>query len=206
LSLGHFEGDADWQKFFKYGLYIAQVAIRTDKALGLDPKAWVGHYRLYGWINNREHRKFAEKGQLPVAGSYVNYGFGVSCDQMITKWLDVFGRAGWQRPNVIRASGGATIEWSWSAGAQINGCYWKRIDDRFAFAIGQNFVSKEYIDAGNPGSNEGHVEFYYACKLNPCLTISPDIQFIWNPNGVSSSSKGDADTIFVYGTRLHYVF
>lgn len=206
LSLGHFEGEANWKKFFKYGLYIAQAAIRTDKALGLDPKKWTGHYRIYGWINNREHQKLAGKGEMPVHGSFVNYGFGVSIDQMIGPWLDVFGRAGWQRPNVKLASSGATIEWSWSAGMQINGCLWKRVDDRLAFAAGQDFVSKEYIDAGNPGSNEGHIEIYYTWKLNPCLSISPDIQLVWNPNGVSSYSRGDADTIVAYATRLHYVF
>lgn len=205
LRAAHFEGDGSYQQFFRHGLYIAQATIRTDKLLKLDSDKYEGHYRAYGWLNNRDHAKYAAAGQTAILEDYLNYGFGASIDQKINRYTYIFGRCGWQRPDVVRANGGALVEWSWSAGMQINGCVWKRPDDRFAFAVGQDFVSKPFIDAGNPGANEGHIEVYYAWKLNPCLTVSPDIQLIWNPNGVGAFSKGDAECIFVYGARLHYV-
>ena len=81
-----------------------------------------------------------------------------------------------------------------------------REDDVLAFAIGQVFPSEEYKDAGNPGKGEGHIEAYYKLQVNKCLAISPDIQLIWNPNGVGKSSEGDNDTIFVYGMRAYLEF
>ena len=206
LDLGHFEGDDKWQKLFKYGMYMAQATFKPVKALGLDPTEWNGNYRFYGWLNNRDHSKYVALGQLQGTGEYTSYGFGLSFDQMITGRLDLFGRFGWQQPYTIPASGGACVEWSWSGGMQISGSYWNRIQDHIAVAVGQNFVSNEYIDAGNPGANEGHIEAYYSWKLNRCLTISPDVQLIWNPNGVSYSRQGEPEPVFVYGTRVHYIF
>ena len=206
LSAAHFEGNADYQQMFEHGLYIAQATIRTDKLFGFDPKNWMGHYRAYGWVNNRTHSKYAAQGEITGPGDYINYGFGVSIDQKIDPYIFIFGRLGWQRPDVIPASGGANVEWTWSTGLQVNGCYWKRPNDHFAFAVGQDFVSKNYINAGNAGANEGHIEVYYAWKMNPCLTLSPDLQLIWNPHGVSQSCQGDAEPVFVYGGRLNLVF
>lgn len=83
----------------------------------------------------------------------------------------------------------------------MTGKYWNRADDVLAFAVGQVFPSKEYKDAGNGGVAEGHFEAYYNLKLTKNLAISPDIQLIWNPRGVSESYQGYKNTIFVYGVR-----
>jgi carbohydrate-selective porin OprB len=206
LDLGHFEGDATWQQLFRNGMYIAQGTIKSAELLGIDPAKWSGNYRFYGWVNDRDHSKYAMQTETPASGKFANYGFGLSFDQMIGQTLGVFSRFGWQRPDLVPVSGGATVEWTWSGGIQINGRYWNRCEDHLSFAVGQDFVSKEYKDAGNPSSNEGHIESYYSWKLNRCLTVSPDVQLIWNPNGVSKSWQGDAEPIFVYGTRIHYVF
>jgi carbohydrate-selective porin OprB len=136
----------------------------------------------------------------------VNYGFGLSFDQVVENVFDLFGRFGWQRPDLMPLAGGPTVEWSWSGGVQVCGKYWKRNEDHIAVAVGQDFVSKEYKDAGNPGSNEGHIEAYYSWKLNRCLTVSPDLQLIWNPNGVSKAWQGDMEPVWVYSARVQYVF
>ncbi len=206
LDLGHFEGNDKWQQLFKHGMYVAQATIKSARLFKIDPEQWAGSYRFYGWLNNRDHSKYVTRGQTRGAGEYTSYGFGLSADQMVTSRLVLFGRFGWQQPDMVPARGGACVEWSWSGGVQICGAYWSRVQDHIAVAVGQNFVSKEYIDAGNPGANEGHVEAYYSWKLNRCLTISPDVQLIWNPNGVSTSRQGDGEPVFVYGVRTHYVF
>lgn len=206
LDLGHYEGNDDWQQLFKHGMYIAQTKLKPAELFGLDPAQWTGNYRFYGWANNRFHSKYVDEGESQGEGKYINYGLGMSFDQMVGKKLGVFGRFGWQRPDLKPAGGGPTVEWAWSGGIQICGVYWKRTQDHLSISVGQDFVGTEYKDAGNPGSNEGHIEAYYSWKLNMCLTISPDIQLVWNPNGVSKSWQGDAEPVFVYATRVHYVF
>ena len=206
LDLGHFEGSADWQQLFKNGMYIAQGNIKPSALIGADPVKWGGNYRFYGWVNDRDHLKYVEAGQMQGNESYINYGLGLSFDQIVANAFDLFGRFGWERPDIIPVSGSATVEWAWSGGIQVSGKYWARAEDHIAVAVGQDFVSKEYKDAGNPGSNEGHIEAYYSWRLNRCLTISPDLQLIWNPNGVSKAWQGNSEPVFVYSTRIHYVF
>jgi len=202
FELGYFEADGDWDDIFDHAFYMAQINARPAELLNMDSELWNGNYRFYGWINDQFHTELVDPGDTASADK-VNYGFGASFDQMVTDIFGLFGRFGWQRPDMIPVDGSATIEWAWSAGAQMSGSYWNRKEDILAFAIGQAFPSDEYDDAStdNYGHGEGHIEAYYSVKLNDHLTISPDIQAIWNPNGVSKSSEGDKDTIFVYGMR-----
>ena len=204
FDLGYFEGDGDWDDIFDHAVYTAQVNFKPAELLGIDAEEWSGNYRFYTWINDQHHTKLVDEGD-PVTEDYkeMNYGFGISLDQMITGVFGIFGRFGWQRPYIIPADGSATLKWTWSTGAQMTGSYWNREDDVLAFAIGQVFPSNEWDDASsdNYGAGEGHIEAYYKCQLNECLAISPDIQFIWHPNGVRKSSEGDDDVIFVYGAR-----
>ena len=88
----------------------------------------------------------------------------------------------------------------------MTGTYWNRDEDIVAIAVGQNIPGKDYGDAGNPHDNETQLETYYAFKVNDHLTLSPDLQVIWSPNGVGSENEGDNDTIFVYGARAQVGF
>ncbi|MCK4463991.1 MAG: carbohydrate porin, partial [Candidatus Omnitrophica bacterium] len=205
FDLGYFEGDGDWDDIFDHNVYTAQVNLKPAELFdNIDPDQWSGNYRFYSWINDRDHTKLVDEGD-PATDDYkeMNYGFGISCDQMMTDVFGIFGRFGWQRPNIILVDDSATLECAWSAGAQMSGYYWNREDDVLAFAIGQAFPSEEWDDASstNYAAGEGHIEAYYKCQINECLAISPDIQLIWHPNGVRKSSEGDDDTIFVYGIR-----
>ncbi len=133
-----------------------------------------------------------------------NYGVGLSFDQMLTDLFGVFARVGWQRPDLAIASTNPNVapcEGSWSAGLQVNGKIWCREDDVIGIAVGQVLPSQHYKDAGNGGAGEGHFEAYYRFKVNSNLYISPDIQCIWNPRGISEPYQGDNNTIFVYGVR-----
>lgn len=214
LELGYYEGNADWEDIFDHAFYTAQLNIKPENILHIDPEQWSGNYRLYGWINDRFHTKLIEANKTVFNDTKeMNYGFGLSFDQSISDGFGIFGRYGWQRPNIMPADATAgtppdmaTVEHAWSSGIQISGKYWNRSDDILTFAIGQAFPSDEYDDAGGGGSTEGHIETYYSLKLNECLTISPDFQVIWNPNGISKSSEGDDDPIFVYGMRGQFDF
>ena len=129
---------------------------------------------------------------------------GLSFDQKLTDIYGIFTRFGWQRPEVTIASTSpntAPVEATWSAGFQMKGRYWNRPDDVFAFAFGQVLPSKQAKDAGNGGAAEGHFEAYYNFKLTKNLAISPDVQWIWNPHGISEPYQGYDSSIFVYGVR-----
>jgi len=210
FEFGYFEGDGDWENIVDHNVYMTQMNFNPTKLFNYDADQWDGNYRFYFWVNDRWHEKLAESDMASAKTKEINYGLGLSCDQMITDVFGIFGRFGWQRPDILPAditmadvTNNPTLEWTWSTGAQMTGKYWNREDDVLAFAIGQVFPSKKWKDASlnNYGAGEGHIEAYYKCQLNQNLAISPDIQLIWNPNGVSKSIEGDYNTIFVYGVR-----
>jgi len=210
LDVGYFNADASWKHVFDHGFYMAQVNFKPVELFGnVDKNQWGGNYRFYTWINDQNHEKLVKEAETASDKTKeLNWGFGLSCDQKVTDVFGIFGRFGWQRPDIAMVDGSATLEWTWSVGTQMTGTYWNRENDVLAFAIGQVFPSKKWKDASsdNYGAGEGHIETYYKCQLNDCLAISPDLQVIWNPNGVDKSSQGDNDTIFVYGVRAQVDF
>ncbi|MBL7156565.1 MAG: carbohydrate porin [Candidatus Omnitrophica bacterium] len=216
-ELSYFSGDADYDDVFDKNFYSFQFNFRPSEieALGIDTEQFDGNYRTYFWMNDRNHEKLAKDDESSDKGKILNYGFGFSFDQMVTDAFGLFGRFGWQRPDVlpgditmVDVTTNPTLEWSWSTGGQVAGKYWKRDDDVLACAIGQIFPSKAWKDASPSdfGAGEGHIEIYYKCQLFKWLAISPDFQLIWNPYGVSHSYQGENDTIFVYGTRAQVDF
>lgn len=54
---------------------------------------------------------------------------------------------------------------------------------------------------GNRSANEKIVEMYYRYQLNKNVSISPDVQYYWNPGGTAPSPG-----IFVLGSRLNVTF
>jgi len=202
FEFNYFEGDGDWEKIFKHGMYTWQLNFKPASFFNLDHDEWDGNYRFYAWLNARKHAKLVDKGDAPSTDTKEsNYGFGISFDQMATDVFGLFCRLGWQRADVIPADGGATILLAWLGGIQMTGKHWNRKEDVVSFGIGQIAPSKEYIDAGNSGKPEGHIETYYRCQVNKVLQIGPDFQLIWNPDGV-----GGVDPVFTYGFRTRLVF
>ena len=204
FSFNYWEGDADWERVFEGGIYTMQVNIKPSKLFGMDRSQWDGNYRFYSWFNTRFHTKLVFAGSVPSPDvKEYNYGFGLSFDQMITDIYGVFVRCGFQRPDLIPAGGGTSIGFSWSAGAQMKGEYWGREKDVFGLGLGQVVPSKEYVKDGNSGRTEGHLEAYYSFAITDFLFISPDLQFVWNPDGLPVK---DIDPVFVYGLRVHADF
>jgi len=201
FKFNFFEADADWERIFKNGMYTWEIDLKPAYLFDLDPEQWDGNYKLYGFINSLFHTKLTNEGQARSSrNKEMNYGFGFTADQKITDVFAVFGRLGWQRPDIIPSKGGATIYMAWLAGARMTGKYWKRENDVFAFLVGQDVPSEQYKKAGNPGLPEGHFEIYYSYQLNKVFTISPDFQLVWNPNGDGNSPD---NPVFAYGLRIH---
>jgi len=176
------------------------------KAFGYDEDMWGGNYRFYCWYNGLDHAKLVWSGESSTENNKErNYGFGLSFDQAITDVFGVFARYGWERHDINIAStnaNAAPLESAWSLGMQMTGKYWKRNNDILAFAFGQAIPSKQYKDAGLGFiSPEGHFETYYRIQLTKNLALSPDIQVVWNPHGVSEPYQGSSIPMFIYGMR-----
>lgn len=209
FEYNYMEGDADWQRIFEGGIHTFQFNLKPAKILGLDASKWDGNYRFYSWLNTQDHTKLSEQGNgSSTATKEFNYGLGMGMDQMLGEVFGIFCRLGWQRPGILPANGNTPVYITWSCGGQMTGKYWRRVNDIAGLAVGQLFPSKQWIDAANNnyGAGEGHIEAYYNFALTRYIHISPDLQLIWNPNGVSKGCQGDTDPIFVYGARLNVLF
>jgi len=207
LGYGIFDGDSDWDKIGDNLFNIGQVTLKTN--FFNQP----GNYRLYGWNNNAYHTKWHD----PDEQKENSYGFGLSFDQKTNDIITLFVRYGWQDPRVYNpdtkaaADGfGYSLEQSWSSGLQIEGKKWGREKDVLGFAVGRIVPSDDYKKAGTVSvaspraKTEGHLEVYYRICVNDHLSISPDIQYIWNPFGKDVADY--TDNIFAVGMRAQVDF
>ncbi|NQT32202.1 MAG: carbohydrate porin [Candidatus Omnitrophica bacterium] len=181
----------DWENLFDNPFLAAQLNFMPAKAFDYDEEMWGGNYRVLFWYNGAPHAKVKDTDDFERG----NVGFGFTCDQKITDVYGVFGRFGWADPTK------SDLGYDWSIGGQMIGRYWNREDDVVAIAIGQAIPGKEYRDVNVYDKSETHLEAYYAFKVNDHLTLTPDMQIIWEPNGGGTTAGKDSDTIFVYGLR-----
>ena len=84
---------------------------------------------------------------------------------------------------------------------QLKGSFWNREDDILGLALGQVTPSGEYkkADSNLNAKDEGHFEAYYNYKVNEHLTLTPDLQVIWNP--YRDDASNGKSTITVVGMR-----
>jgi hypothetical protein len=161
-----------------------------------------GNYRVYGWLNDKDHIKWSNSAETKEKG----YGFGLSFDQELNDVLGIFARYGWQNPKVYASGTDFSLEQAWSAGIQLSGSLWGRSDDFLGLAFGRVIPSDDYKAAGTnlKADPENHLEAYYNFRVNDYLSISPDIQVIWDSYGGDAAS-GDK-TIVVGGIRSQVDF
>ena len=189
------DADSDWENFFDDVFFAGQFDFKPNLF------SRQGNYRVYGWLNNKDHTKWSEPSSTKENG----YGFGLSFDQELTDDLGIFARYGWQDPEVYANGADFSLEQFYSIGVQISGNRWNRNDDVFAVAFGQIFPSDDYKKADNrKADSEKHLEAYYSFKVNDHLAVSPDIQVIWDPYG-GDAANGDK-TIVVGGLRAQVDF
>ncbi len=195
ISLVMADANADGDDFFD-GVFSACQVDYQPQFLNQE-----GHYRVYFWHNNKKHIKWLD----PAKTNESSYGIGLSFDQTLTPTVGIFGRYGWQNPNVFAEGQDFSLEQAWSVGLQWKLGLGKRENDIFAIALGQIFPSSEYKKANDVrGWSEKHLEAYYSIYINDVLAITPDIHVIWQPFG-GDATNGD-DTIFVGGIRTQVTF
>ncbi|MBC8458483.1 MAG: carbohydrate porin, partial [Deltaproteobacteria bacterium] len=195
IELATMDANADWEDAFDNIFFSGQLNFKPNI---LDRP---GNYRFYGWLNDKDYIKWDDAAKTKEE----NYGFGLSFDQELTDVLAAFARYGWQNPEVYADGADFSLEQSWSAGIQLAGGLWGRDDDIFAIAFGQVIPSDDYKKANSvKADSEEHLEAYYSFKVNDHLTVSPDLQVIWDPYG-GDATNGDK-TIFVGGIRTQVDF
>ena len=195
VELAAMDANADWEDAFDNIFFSGQLNFKPN--LFKRP----GNYRVYGWLNDKDYIRWDDAAKTKEE----NYGFGLSFDQELTDVLAAFARYGWQNPEVYADGSDFSLEQSWSAGIQLAGSLWGRDDDVFAIAFGQVIPSDDYKKANSvKADSEEHLEVYYSFKVNDHLTVSPDIQVIWDPYG-GDATNGDK-TIFVGGVRTQVDF
>jgi hypothetical protein len=195
ISFGWADGDADWNELGKRSFFIGEI--------GLHPKfsELQGNYRLYSWF--REHQKdddFGVSWRDRIRGRHRSkdgWGLGLSLDQAINPNITLFARLGYQDKKVYE------FNWAWSLGAEVKGSYWGRKEDVLGAAFGMAMISSDYKDFkkavdGEPWvkENESHLELYYRFQLNKHISLSPDLQILWNAQG-----NGKFDPVMVIGLR-----
>lgn len=185
------DGDGDWEDLFEDSFFAGQINIKPN----LFDRS--GNYRFYGWGSDREHTKWDDVTRTKER----NYGFGLSFDQEVNNNMGIFARYGWQNPEVYLNGEDFSLEQSYSVGMQVAGSSWNREDDFFGLAFGGVIPSDDYKKSNSTlkADTEHHLEAYYSYKVNDHLTVSPDIQVIWDPYG-GDATNGDK-TIIVGGIR-----
>ena len=103
----------------------------------------------------------------------------MSADQALAEGLLVFARVGYQNEELYE------FAWAWSLGAEFGGCYWGRDEDALGVAFGMAVISDDYKAVSDPwiSEDEAHLELYYRLQINDHLSLSPDLQVIWNAQG-----------------------
>ncbi len=184
------DGDSDWEDIIADIFLAAQLNFK--QLFERD-----GNYRVIGWMNDRDHTKWDDSTNVTEEG----YGFAISFDQELTDNLGAFLRYAWQDPDVFLNGEDFSLEYSWSGGVQILGNLWGRDEDIAGLAIGQLIPSGDYknADSSRNASDENHFEAYYNYKVNDHLTLTPDLQIIWNPYG--DDATNGSGTVVVSGLR-----
>jgi high affinity Mn2+ porin len=163
--------------------------------------------RLLGYINHARMGSYAEAiaigkslGQAPdIAGDdrpgRKKYGFGLNLEQPLTDEGEtgVFARLGWS-DGKNESFAFTEVDRHFSAGAQVSGARWGRVNDRIGLAgvcEGIVAVHRDYLAAGGVGfllgdgrltyGPERILEGYYRLQAGRYLQLSSDVQSIRNP-------------------------
>jgi len=189
IGIGVADADGDWENIFDNVFSMLEFDFKP-KIAGRQ-----GNYRIYGWLNDKDHVDIKDVTKTREEG----YGFGLSLDQELTDIVTAFARYGWQRGSVYQ------VEHAWSTGLLFSGKFYGREDDAFGLAYGMAIIGSDWKDIekanGVNSGNEHHVELYYNFTLNKHISISPDIQWVRNPNG-----DDDNDDVWAFGLRVQIQF
>lgn len=209
------QGDLAW-----HGLSNAGQVAELEERYTIDNKP--GKTRFLVFFNSNREAYLSDvlgapdvNAALPAARHYGDnkYGFAVNTEQQLTDSIGAFARLGWN-DGITEAWMFTEIDESATAGVSINGKSWGRPDDTWGVAgvvSGLSPDERKFFEQGGIGiligdgrlnySPEMTLETYYAFKLCPYATLSPDYQFIANP-----AYNADRGPVNVFAGRLHVEF
>ena len=195
IELVAMDANSDWEDVFDSIFFAGQINFKPN----LFNKK--GNYRIYGWLNDKNHIKWNDTAKIKEEG----YGFGLSFDQELTGIVGIFMRYGWQNPKVYAEGADFSLEQSWGIGIQIAGKSWNRENDVFGIAFGRIIPSYDYKKfLGRKAEAEEHLEAYYKLWINRHFALSLDLQVIRHPYG-DDAFRGDK-TILIGGLRSQVDF
>lgn len=166
-----------------------------------------GHYMVGSWYDPGPKKVFfdTQDDRLSARDRNDDVGFYFGFDQMLWKknddpadvqGLSVFGRYGTAHDDVN------LIEHFWSTGAQYVGLIPTRQNDTLGLALAQSILSDRYrAEIDSRADRETVYELYYAIRLTPWCTISPDFQYVTNAGG-----RKDDPHAMVAGVRVRVCF
>ena len=165
----------------------------------------MGNYNQSKILNPSAPDLFASEKQ----GRF-KYGFGINCEQELTKESGVFLRASWNDGN-NETWIFTEIDRSISFGLSSDGNKWNRKSDNMGIAYVVSGISvphRNYLKAGGMGfelgdgnlnyASEQLAEIYYSLALTRFLFISGTYQFILNPG-----YNKDRGPVNVFSLRFH---
>ena len=155
-----------------------------------------GAYRVGLWYDGQPKQRFA--GGPPRRD---DVGLYVSLDQAVVKenpeaddaqGLGIFARCGYAHDDVNE------IDCFWSVGGQYQGLLPGRDDD----VLGLGFARGKLVrEAGYDESGESILEVYYNARLAGWLSVTPSVQYVWNPGGADGVANA-----CVLGIRVQMAF
>lgn len=153
-----------------------------------------GGYRLGLWYDPQpKGRLDGGRNERDDLGLYISadqavYREGADDDQ----GLGVFLRMGWADSDLNQ------VKSFWSVGAQYRGLVAGRDADVLALGFAQSRVSAS--DAALTERHETIMEIYYNAEIAPWLSVTPSVQYIWNPGA------NGTDNACVVGVRFQIAF
>jgi hypothetical protein len=209
----HLDADLARARAENYELEIRRRLLHKRLAI-VRPLAFVNHANM-GSYRDAIDAYLAGVDPVPDIITYraqgrVKYGFGLNLEQELTSTLRGFARFGWNNGRT-ESFAYTEVDQTLSAGLDLRGNSWRRKDDKIGAAFVSNAISRdhqEYLRLGGVGfllgdgnlnyGRENIFETYYNVKLWRGVSVSFDVQRIWDPG-----YNRDRGPVFAGAVRLH---
>ncbi len=162
------------------------------------------HYTTFGSISYTPTVKGLGQGQYSVlvynqpwveAQQQTTNGWSLNLSQNLGEKWAVFARVNGVSGNV------ATINQSWVLGAVYNDPLERNPLDQIGLAFAYNKIDESAVGETLYNSAEKVVEAYWAWGLSKWMTVTPDIQLLFDP---ALNSKSDTATVFSLRTTIFF--
>ncbi|MGE5295808.1 MAG: carbohydrate porin [Solirubrobacterales bacterium] len=168
---------ASWASDDEGLFFIAQVSFLPE-ALTDDP-LWAGEYHVGAWWTGGGDLTSRDE----LTGAYLSAAreiFRESDDPNDEQGLGLFVRGGWADGDAV------TLDGFWSVGLQYRGLIELRDEDVLGVAFARGTFAGSDSLAGLDGSEQA-VELYYSVAISRTVFLSPDIQYVADPDGEAGS-------------------